>query len=295
MTQVARDAGLSRLIKDEITPIAEGFQFTEGPLWLPEGGLLFQDLKASKTFRWDPSGTVRMVREHTRGANGQTLDPTGRVIFCEQDGRRLSGMQPDGSGVETLVERFENKRLNSPNDLIVGSDGKVFFTDPAYGVPTPADKELPFQGVFQLDLNTRDLRLLASDGFEKPNGLALSPDGGTLFVNDTAKYHVRRLRLRRAFDGDTLIDDTVFASFDPAEPGGPDGLKLDHEGRLFVAVAEGIWVLDANANLLGILRMPKRPSNLAWGDHDHSTLYITAIDQVWRVRLATRGVVHCPG
>ncbi len=293
VTSIARDAGLSQLIDGALEAIASGFVFTEGPLWLPDASLLFQDLRASKTYRWTEAAETTLVREATRGANGQALGRSGRIVFCEQDGRRVSAMNCDGSGVEVLVETFEGKRLNSPNDCISGPDGRLFFTDPAYGVPRPEEKELPFQGVFQFDLERTELRLLAHADFEKPNGLAFAPDGRTLFVNDTGKYHVRRLSLEAPSSARPywdVIDDRIFATFDPSEPGGPDGIKVDVHGRLYVAVAEGVWVLGNSGELLGILKTPKRPSNLAWGGTDRRTLFITAVDQVHRISFRDPGI-----
>ncbi len=242
MARVLRDAGLSSLVEGEVETLADGFQFTEGPLWLPDGSILFQDIKAERTYRVAPDRSVQVLRENTGAANGQTFDGLGRIVFCEQNGRRVSRMNPDGSNVETVAEHFEGKRLNSPNDIICRSDGQVFFTDPPYGVPRPEDKELPFQAVFALDA-TGQLRPIVSEDFEKPNGLALSPDEMTLYVNDTAQYHVRAFALEPS---GAVVPGSgrVLATFDPEEKGGPDGLKVDREGRLYVAVAQGVWVLD---------------------------------------------------
>jgi gluconolactonase len=288
VAEILRDQGLSGVVAGPLEEIARGFQFTEGPLWLPDDSLLFQDLKAEQTWRLGADGALAILRDSTRGANGQTFGPDGRIVFCEQNGRRVSVMSPDGGGVETVAEAFEGHRLNSPNDIIARSDGLILFTDPPYGVPRPEDKELPFQAVFRLDLDGW-LTLIVQEGLEKPNGLALSPDERTLYVNDTARYHVRAFTL----DDQGMVvpgSDRVFATLDPGQPGGPDGLKVDREGRLYIAVALGVWVFAPDASLLGIIAVPKRPSNLAWGSLDQSTLYITAVESVYRVRMATRGV-----
>lgn len=287
--QVLRDAGLSALVAGELEVLAQGFQFTEGPLWRPDGSILFQDLKADRTYRVAPDGSLHVLREGTHAANGQSYGPDGRIVFCEQNGRRVSTMALDGSDVRTLVEHFDGRRLNSPNDIITRSDGVIFFTDPPYGVPRPEDKELPFQAVFRYDAE-RGLHPVHHEGFEKPNGLALSPDERTLYVNDTAHYHVRAFTLDAA-NGTVPGSGRVLATFDPAEKGGPDGLKVDVEGRLYVAVAEGVWVLDPEGALLGILAVPKRPSNLAWADADARTLVITAVDTVYRVRMRVAGIL----
>ncbi|WP_435021596.1 SMP-30/gluconolactonase/LRE family protein [Tundrisphaera sp. TA3] len=291
MIAILRDAGLSDLIEPgaSLSPIASGLQFTEGPLWLPDGSILFQDIKAEQTHRIDASGNATVLREKTGAANGQTFDKDGKIVFCEQNGRQVSRMNPDGTGVETVAVAWKGKHLNSPNDIVARSDGLLVFTDPPYGVQ-PADRELPFQGVFALDgAGPREPRLLLDD-FEKPNGLAFSPDEKTLYVCDTGKYHVR------AFDfspeGEVVpATGRVFCTLDPGQPGGPDGMKVDRAGRVYVAVALGVWVFEPTGELLGILAMPARPSNLAWCGRDGSTLAITAVDQVYRVRLKVEGLM----
>jgi gluconolactonase len=288
MVPVLRDAGLSALIEsDELETLATGLVFTEGPLGLPDGSVLFQDIKAERTYRLPPGGgPPALLRDRTRAANGQTFDRDGRLIFCEQNGRRMSRMAPDGTGVVTAVESWEGKRLNSPNDVVARSDGSVYFTDPPYGV-TPEAKELPFQAVFRIGPDG-SLRPVVDD-FEKPNGLAFSPDERTLYVCDTAKYHVRAFDI--AADGSLdLASGRVFAAQDPAEKGGPDGMKIDQSGRVYVAVAEGAWVYEPGGRLLGILHLPKRPSNLAWCGPDARDLVITAVDSVYRVRMRVAGV-----
>jgi gluconolactonase len=287
MISLLRDAGLSDLVAgDSVETLAEGFQFTEGPLWFPDGSLLFQDIKAERTYRLRPDRAVELGREKTGAANGQTFGADGLVYFCEQNGRRVSRMSPDGSGVETVTETYSGKRLNSPNDIISRADGRFYFTDPPYGV-APEARELSFQGVYMLD--GLGMTHLLADDFEKPNGLALSPDEGTLFVCDTARYHIR------AFDVEpsgalAAGSSRVFATLDPGQPGGPDGMKVDRDGRVYVAVALGVWVFEPDGRLLGIIALPKRPSNLAWCDRDARTLVMTAVDSVYRVRLRVAGV-----
>ncbi len=193
MVTILRDAGLSALIEsEEVERLAGGFQFTEGPLWQPDGSLLFQDIKAERTYRLDPDRSVQLLRERTGAANGQTFGAGGSIVFCEQNGRRISRLSSSDGQVEPVVETWAGARLNSPNDIVCRSDGLIYFTDPAYGVE-PSRRALHFQGVYALD-QTRSgpdaLRLLADD-FEKPNGLAFSPDERTLYVCDTGRYHVR--------------------------------------------------------------------------------------------------------
>jgi len=271
MIPVLRDAGLSDLLDgDSVETVADrGLQFTEGPLWLADGSLLFQDLKAEKTYKVDLDGGLHVLRSDTHAANGQTFDAEGRIVFCEQDGRRVSRMNPDGSNVETVAETWEGKRLNSPNDIVARADGLLYFTDPPYGV-APEDREIPHQGVYALD-SLGEPRLVLDD-FEKPNGLALSPDEKTLYVCDTGRYHVRAFAVEIS-GALTPGSGRVFATLDPGQAGGPDGMKVDPDGRL-----------------LGILSLPRRPSNLNWGGPDGKTLAITAVDHVYRVRFKVAGV-----
>jgi gluconolactonase len=287
MIPVLRDSGLSKLFQgDSVETVAEGLVFTEGPLWLPDGTLLFQDVKAEKSYQVTPDGRLHLLRENTGAANGQTFDARGRIIFCEQTGRRISRMNRDGTNIETVVEAWEGKRLNSPNDIVARADGLIYFTDPPYGV-APENREIPFQGVYALD--SLAVPRLILDDFEKPNGLAFSPDEQTLYVCDTAKYHVRAFTIEKS---GTVLEGSgrVFATLDPGQPGGPDGLKVDSAGRVYVAVALGIWVYEPDGTLLGILSLPQRPSNLNWGEPDGKTLFITAVDHVYKVRFKAPGL-----
>ena len=303
MANILRDSGLSEAVvplEAETVRLAGDFSFTEGPLWLPDGDgpgfLLFQDSKGSKTHKLSlqPGSKPELIRSDTRGANGQTFGLDGLIYFCEQDGRRVSRMKVDGSGVETVVETFNGKRLNSPNDIVCRSDGLLFFTDPPYGIKRPEDKELPFQGVFSLRIEPAGeptLSLLADD-FDKPNGLAFSPDEKTLYVNDTAANEIRAFEV--AENGAFVAGSgRVVATVDPAEPGGPDGLKVDRAGRLYAAVAQGIWVFEPGVSfrLLGIIALPKRPANLAWCGREGDYLGIMTADSVYGIRLETEGIL----
>ena len=292
MVPILRDAGLSALVPAgaEVETLAGGFEFTEGPLWCPDGSLLFQDMKAERTYRLPagPGARPEVVRDKTEAANGQTFAADGRVVFCEQNGRRFSRMNLDGSGYEVLAETWQGKRLNSPNDTVCRSDGLIYFTDPAYGAPP--DRPLDFQGVHALDPQSKDgPRLLIKD-MEKPNGLAFSPDEKTLYVCDTGKYHVRAFDVEPS-GGVKGGSGRVVATMDPEEKGGPDGMKIDRDGRLWVAVAQGVWVYEPGGKLLGILGLPKRPSNLAWCGPDGRRLALTVIDTVCAVDLNVAGIL----
>ncbi len=288
MPKILRDAGLADLLDGELSLVADGFQFTEGPLWLPDDdSIIFQDLKADRTYKVDHAGQLSVLREGTNAANGQTFGPAGLILVCEQNGRRVSVMQADGKGVSAILETWQGQRLNSPNDIVCRSDTTAYFTDPPYGV-APADRALHFQGVYALQPG-HEARLIADD-FEKPNGLAFSPDESILYICDTWRYHIRAFEV--ASSGD-LVPGTsrVFATFDPGKPGGPDGMKVDRAGRIYVAVALGVWVYESDGTLLGILELPERPSNLAWCGPAASTLAITAVDKVYKIALKVEG---CP-
>ena len=292
MARILRDAGLAELVESpEVECLARGFAFTEGPLWCPDGTLLFQDNQAEKTYRMLGDRSVQLVRERTGAANGQTFGPDGRILFCEQNGRRVSRMAADGSNEEPLVETWSGQRLNSPNDVVCRSDGLVYFTDPPYGV-APAERALHFQGVFSLDLSCGEPRddavRLRLDDFEKPNGLAFSPDERVLYICDTARYQIRAYEVQPSGELNRASG-RVFARMDPSERGGPDGVKVDREGRVYAAVAEGIWVYETDGRLLGILALPARPANLAWCDRDARGLAMTAVDAVYYVRLRVPG------
>lgn len=269
--------------------VACGFGFTEGPVWRGEE-LLFSDIPNSRTVRYRPGAggaEISTFRHPTGNANGLTLDHQGRVLACEHSGRRVSRVGQDGK-VETVADRYEGKRLNSPNDVVVRSDGTIYFTDPPYGLPHHTEgKELPFNGVYRLDPAGK-LHLL-SDDFERPNGLAFSPDERTLYVDDSYKYHIRAFDV--APDG-SLSGSHVFAELKPGpgEGGVPDGMKVDQEGNVYCTGPAGVWIFDPNGRKLGRIVMTEVPANLAWGDADWQTLYVTARTSLYRIRLSVPGI-----
>ncbi len=267
----------------EIEKLDGGFQFTEGPVWVPDGYLLFSDIPANSIYKWTPSKETEIFRKPSGHANGLTLDREGRLLACEHDGR-VSRTEKDGS-IESLADHFKGKRLNSPNDIAVKSDGSIYFTDPPYGLPEQkVGKELHFNGVFRLDSGT--LKLL-DDSFERPNGIAFSPDERVLYVDDSARGHIRAFDV--ASDG-LLENGRVFAELrNPSEEGVPDGMKVDIEGNVFCTGPGGIWVLEPSGELLGVLRFPEIPANLAWGDADLKTMYVTARTGLYRRRVKTGG------
>ena len=263
--------------------LATGFQFTEGPVWQTDGSLLFSDIPANRTYRWSAETGAVVWREPTGNANGLTLDREGCLLACEHSGRRVSRIAADGS-VSAVADQYEGKRLNSPNDVVVKSDGAVYFTDPTYGIE-PHEKEQPHSGVYRVS-PVGDIQLLAAD-FERPKGLAFSPDESILYVDDSYHRHVRAFDVRA--DG-TLSNSRVIADMDHPQPGSPDGIKVDVEGHLYVAGATGVWVFEADGTLLGVIVTPERPANCAWGDEDRLSLYITARASLYRFRVKVPGL-----
>jgi sugar lactone lactonase YvrE len=268
-----------------VEKIAGGFQFTEGPVWVPDGYLLFSDIPADTIYRWTPgSAAAEVFRTPSGRSNGLTLDREGRLLACEHD-RRLSRTEKDGR-VVALAGRYEGRRLNSPNDVVVKSDGCVYFTDPPYGLSRQEEgRELDFNGVYRLAPD--GTLTLLDDSFDRPNGLAFSPDERVLYVNDSRRGHIRAFDVQS--DG-VLSNGRVFAELrNPGKEGSPDGMKVDVRGNVFCTGPGGIWVLDAAGEPLGLIEVPEVPANLAWGDDDLRTLYITARTGLYRMRVRTGG------
>lgn len=280
--------------------VAEGFRFTEGPLWQRAGFLLFSDPNANTIYRWHPTEGLSVFRTPSGysgadiaeygqpGSNGLTLDAQGRLTLCEHGNHRIARLERDGSET-TLVDQYEGRRLNSPNDLVYRSDGTLYFTDPPFGLPKFFDdprKELPFSGVFCW----REGRLkVVSRELTGPNGLAFSPDEKFLYVTnwDTSKKVVMRYPVRP--DGG-LAEGRVF--FDMTNAPGEealDGIKVDRRGNLYVSGPGGLWILSAEGRHLGTLKGPELAANFAWGDDDGRTLYLTARTGVYRLRLNVPG------
>ena len=268
-----------------VEKVAGGFQFTEGPVWVPDGYLLFSDIPASIIYKWTPgSASAEVYREPSGHSNGLTLDAQGRLLACEHD-RRVSRTEADGM-VVALAERYEGKRLNSPNDIVVKSDGSIYFTDPPYGLPKQeADSELGYNGVFRLAPD--GTLTLLDDSFVRPNGLAFSPDERVLYVDDTQRQQIRAFDVQP--DG-TLANGRVFAELvKPGAEGRPDGMKVDVRGNVFCTGPGGVWVYAPGGEHLGVIETPQAPANLAWGDDDLKSLYITARTGLYRVRTKTGG------
>ncbi len=272
-----------------VEKIANGFVFTEGPVWHPSGKLFFSDMRGNKTYTWNPREGANLHPGPGNRANGMAFDPQGRLVFCEHGGRKLSRLEQDGRFV-TVVDRYQDKRLNAPNDLVITPDGSIYFTDIRRNLPKGEAREIDFSGVYRLRPNG-ELQLIDKE-MDTPNGIAFSPDRKTLYVADTLKQRVWAFDV--AADG-SANHKRLFAETTPTWDGAralsrPDGLKTDIEGNVYVAVVEtGVWVFDRNGRHLGIIPLPEQTTNVAFGDADARTLYITAGTGLYRIRLENRG------
>ena len=267
----------------KVEKVSGGFNFTEGSLWNPRGFLVFSDIGADTIYKWTPNGKISIFRRPAGHANGNTLDRQGRLITAEHDGR-LVRTTKDGTKI-TLAERYLGKRLNSPNDVVVKSDGSIYFTDPPYGI-SKQQEELGFYGVYRLAPD-RTLTLLTKD-LVRPNGLAFSTDENKLYVSDSETGHIRVFQVNS--DG-TLTNGQVFAQLrGPSNSGVPDGMKVDVQGNVYCSGPQGVWIFSPAGQQLGKIIVPEVVTNLAWGDSDYKTLYITATTSLYRIRLKVAGV-----
>jgi gluconolactonase len=277
---------VSSLVSDggDIKRLVTGFQFTEGPVWdASRSCLLFSDIPANRIYKWAPGEPATIFREPSGNSNGLTFDRDDILITCEHGTRRL-GKVEEGGTYTVLADRYLGKRLNSPNDAVVKSDGSIYFTDPPYGIK-PEEQELKFQGVYHLDPDGQELTLLVDD-MERPNGLAFSPDERTLYIADSSeRRHVKAFDVE---DDGSLINGRIFAEIRSELPGNPDGMKVDVEGNLYVATA-GVWIFSEKGVNLGVIELPETPANLAWGNEDWKTLYITARTSLYRIKMNIQG------
>ena len=303
-TKIERfDPALDRIVprNAKIEKLAGGFLFTEGPVWVGDGGyLLFSDPDNNLIYRWSAEEGVSIYRTHSGytgmdigeygqpGSNGLTVDGQGRLTINEHGNRRVTRLEKNGQ-LTVLADSYQGKRLNSPNDLVYRSDGALYFTDPPFGLPrffADPRKELPFSGVYCL-ING-ELKLVSTD-LTGPNGLAFSPDEKYLYVDNWDEKSKVILRYEVRPDG-TLTNKTVF--FDAtSEPGDDawDGLKVDQDGNVYASGPGGLWILSPGGKHLGTIVGPEQPHNLAWGDEDHRTLYLAAQTGLYRIGVNVRG------
>ena len=298
-TRVVRDPRFERLVPagSRITRIADGFIWAEGPVWLPDqDALLWSDIPNNRVLRWSATTGVVTEEYHPSDfANGHTLDHDGTVIACEHGTRRVARYERDGSRTP-IVDRYQGRRLNSPNDVIVASDGAIWFTDPPYGIVSDhegykADSELGHCYVFRFDGAARDLAIV-SDHFIDPNGLAFSPDERTLYVADTSSGRVENgfhhILAFDVIDGRSLANARVFTVI---EPGVPDGFRVDVEGNVWTSAGDGVQVFAPDGTELGRILLPEAAANVTFGGRAGTTLFITATSTLWSIEVAIRGAV----
>ncbi|HEY1702816.1 MAG TPA: SMP-30/gluconolactonase/LRE family protein [Trebonia sp.] len=295
MSITIKDTAGQLLIDDaELELLRSGFLFTEGPAWHHGGRyLVFSDIAGDQMWRWDEQDGFASYRKPSNKGNGNTYDHQGRLLTCEHATSRLTRAELDGT-ITVLADRYEGQELNSPNDVIVGPGGDIYFTDPTYGrneffgVPRPT--VLGFQGLYRISGAGR-LELLHHD-FAQPNGLCFSLDSTVLYVNDTDRKHIR------AFTVDArgkLRGGDVWAETKGDEPGNPDGMKLDVYGNVWCTAPGGIQAFSPDGKLLGTLPVPEVVGNFAWGGDDWRTLFVCASTGLYRIRTAVAGCVAWSG
>ena len=258
----------------KVQRLATNLQFIEGPVWMPQGFLVFSDIPANELKRWDAKGGVQTFRKPSNNTNGNTLDRQGRLISAEHAGR-LSRTETNGK-VTNLVDTFEGKRLSSPNDAVVKSDGTIWFTDPDYGLAGRA-KEQPGNYVYRFSPTTRQITAVAKD-FDKPNGLCFSPDETKLYIADSGGPH--HIRVFNVGTDSSLTEGRVFAVIDN---GGPDGIRVDSDGRLWSSSGDGAQVFSPDGHLLVRILLPESAANLAFGGKGGHTLFLTARKSLYAV------------
>jgi gluconolactonase len=281
-----------------IEKIADGFKFTEGPLWFPEGHLWFSDVVGNVVRQWSPSGVTEILRPGGAdkadapegsfiGPNGMVADRDGAVLLCQHGNRRIVRITKDRQ-VSTYVDRFEGKRLNSPNDLVYKSDGSLYFTDPPYGLvgqDTDPAKELKFNGVYRF--SNGKVQALVRD-LTRPNGIAFSPDEKVLYVANSDEKRKLWMRYDVQPDGSVKNGRVFYDVTSQTESGLPDGMKVDSNGNVYATGPGGVWIFSPEGKHLGTIKPAETPANCGWGD-DGKTLYITATTGLYRIKLSVPG------
>jgi gluconolactonase len=281
----------------QVEKLATGFTFTEGPVWHPDGYLLFSDMPMDVRRKWTEDGGIVEVMKPANKCNGMTLDSDLNLVVCEHWTSQVVRARLNADGTEasreTIASHYQGKELNSPNDVVVASDGSIYFSDPTYGrmdvFGNPREQDLDFQGVYRIPPGGGDPQLLADD-FTQPNGLCFSPDGKTLYVNDSGVLHIRRYSANDdgSISGGEVILDGI-GSPDDFEAGICDGMKCDEAGNIWVTGPGGVWVVSPDGEHLGTVEVPEHTGNLNWGGPDWDVLYVPASTSVYRFRCNVRG------
>lgn len=269
--------------------LGTGCLFTEGPVWHPRGRfLIFSDMPGDHMRRWSAAEGITTFRKPSHMANGNTYDRQGRLLTCEHATSQVSRTEPDGR-IAPLATHYRGKQLNSPNDIVCRSDGAIYFTDPPYGrakfygVERPP--ELDIQGVYRVGPDPKSPELVVDD-FDRPNGLCFSLDERRLYINDTARQHIRVFEVTSTGG---LTSGRLWAETTGDKPGAPDGMKIDSAGRVYCCGPGGIHLFDADGRLLEVIEVPEYTANFAWGDDDARSLFITASTSLYRIRTTVPG------
>ena len=270
----------------QVTKLAGGFGFTEGPVWDPAGYLWVSDETINKIFKLDTKTGQKREVIALGDPDGNTYDRQHRLLDCASVLRAIIRLSSDGKQYTTIADHYHGMRLNSPNDVVLGPDGAIYFTDPISDLPKDQKQEIPFKGVYRI-ASDGEVQLLTKD-LDEPNGLAFSPDGARLYVDDSAKRNIRVYD----FHAGKLSHGRIFGEEPGAgDDGVPDGMKVDRNGNLYVVGPRGIWVWDPAGHHLGTIVLPEQPANLAWGDAGYATLYITATTSVYKVPTRAQGFI----
>lgn len=284
--EVRDEAGFKKIVPAgaKLERLATGMKFTEGPVWLAESGgcLVFSDIPSDELKKWTAKDGLTVFRKPSFNANGNTVNRAGRLITCEHSGRRVSLLNRKGV-LRTLVDRYDGRKFNSPNDVVVKSDGTVWFTDPPYGLPKGEAKEQEGNYVYRFEPKTKTITIVVKD-FDMPNGLCFSPDETKLYIADSGKPHHLRVFEVKA-DG-TLAGGEVFCQIDK---GVPDGIRCDAQGRIFSSAGDGVHIFAADGKLIGKILVPETPANLCFGGADGQTLFITAQTSLYSIPLLVKG------
>jgi len=262
-----------------LVKIADGLKQPEGPVWKDGVGLLFSDIQASIIYKWTPADSLQVYLKPSDSSNGLTLDLQGRLILTQMQQRRVSRQEDNGT-ITPLTSSFRGKRYNRPNDVVVKSDGSIFFTDPDFNIPAGQSKELSFKGVYRI--SPQGNVQVVDSTFDKPNGICFSPDESKLYVNESPQD---KIYVWDVANDSTVANKRLFYTI-PAS-GYADGMKVDSSGNLYCTGPGGVWIISPSGTGLGKIVMPVTPSNCNWGDADRKTLYITGGSSLYKIRLAT--------